>query len=106
MLKFGMPMIWRELQNHIDDCYFCLIDIASVNTKKRKSVNHQSLGTAIRHVPHSSETLSLVFEGFSSSNIEELDNANDFADMGENDNGMVTILRDYQLNRFCLTRKN
>lgn len=70
-------------------------------------MNYQSPDSSIRHVPDSSENSSSVFEGFPSSNIKEsdLDNANDFADMGEIENGMATILGDYQLNRYCLTRK-
>ena len=26
-LKFGVPMIWHERQNHYDDCYFCALDL-------------------------------------------------------------------------------
>ena len=28
-LSFGIPMVWREPTNHINDCYFCLTDIPS-----------------------------------------------------------------------------
>ena len=23
-LSFGIPMVWQEKKNHVDDCYFCL----------------------------------------------------------------------------------
>ena len=26
-LKFGVSMIWREPQNHHNDCYFCAFDL-------------------------------------------------------------------------------
>ena len=25
-MKFGIPMVWREQKNHIDDCYLCMHD--------------------------------------------------------------------------------
>jgi len=30
-LKFGIPMVWRELINHFDDCYFCILNIIGIN---------------------------------------------------------------------------
>ena len=30
-LPFGIPMVWREQQNHHDDCYFCLTNIKGFN---------------------------------------------------------------------------
>ena len=28
-LPFGIPMIWRESQDHLTDCYFCMVDTQS-----------------------------------------------------------------------------
>ena len=30
-MRFGIPMIWREPRNHVDDCYVCAINVAGVN---------------------------------------------------------------------------
>ena len=24
-LKFGIPKVWREPRNYVDDCYFCIV---------------------------------------------------------------------------------
>ena len=37
-LRFGVPMVWRELQNHHDDCYFCMVNIKGFNRYKKKEV--------------------------------------------------------------------
>ena len=26
-MGFGIPMVWREPTNHVDDCYFCSINV-------------------------------------------------------------------------------
>ena len=36
--KFGIPMIWREPPNHVDDCYFCMTNLVGYNKKKRKNI--------------------------------------------------------------------
>ena len=28
LMRFGVPMVWREHKNHHDDCYFCMVDMA------------------------------------------------------------------------------
>ena len=28
ILSFGIPMVWRALTNHVDDCYFCIVNVA------------------------------------------------------------------------------
>ncbi|CAG9792218.1 unnamed protein product [Diatraea saccharalis] len=33
-LDFGIPMIWMELKNHFDDCYFCAVDVKGYNQNK------------------------------------------------------------------------
>ncbi|GBN87961.1 hypothetical protein AVEN_65749-1 [Araneus ventricosus] len=35
-LRFGIPMIWRKPSNHIDDCYFCSLNVHGFNAKNRK----------------------------------------------------------------------
>ena len=64
-LKFGIPMVWREPQNHSDDRYFCSIDTTGLNKKNHKSKNYPCLNSAIRSVPHSNEVLIPLFSGFS-----------------------------------------
>ena len=32
-LTFGVSMIWREPQNHHNDCYFCAFDLVGVNKR-------------------------------------------------------------------------
>ena len=54
-LRHAISMIWREPQNHFNDCYFCFVSIAGLNQKKRWSVTYPSLSSAIWPVPHSNE---------------------------------------------------
>ena len=37
-LRFGVPMVWREPQNHHDDCYFCMVNIKGFNRSKKKEM--------------------------------------------------------------------
>ena len=32
-MGFGEPMVWRESTNHVDNCYFCSINVTVVNKK-------------------------------------------------------------------------
>lgn len=53
--RFGIPMMWREQQNHTTDCYFCSVDVKGFNTKNKNKISYPNLNSAIRPVPHSSE---------------------------------------------------
>lgn len=53
--RFGIPMMWREQQNHTTDCYFCSVDVRGFNTKNKTKISYPNLSSAIRPVPHSSE---------------------------------------------------
>ena len=51
-LSFGIPMVWREQQNHFDDCYFCLINLKGINKKNKHTLQYPNIQSAIRPVPH------------------------------------------------------
>ena len=52
-LRFGIPMVWREQQNHTDDCYFCSCKVTGFNKKNKKSIEYpNNIRSAIRPVPH------------------------------------------------------
>ena len=54
-MGFGIPMVWRESTNHVDDCYFCSINVTGVNKNKRKSLSYKSFLSAIQPVAHSTD---------------------------------------------------
>ncbi|GBN52705.1 hypothetical protein AVEN_65029-1 [Araneus ventricosus] len=53
--RFGIPMMWREQQNHATDSYFCSGDVRGFNTKNKKNIFYPNLSSAIRLVHYASE---------------------------------------------------
>lgn len=51
-LKFGIPMVWREPNDHVTDCYFCMNDMRRFNMHKKKDWIYPNLESAIRPVLH------------------------------------------------------
>ena len=46
-------MIWKEPQNHVDDCYFCLAQLSlGINRYKKRKVDYTDLNSAQRLLPH------------------------------------------------------
>ena len=54
-LKFGIPMVWREQTNHIDDCYFCMTNITGINRSKKKKWLYPDIDSARRPISHTAE---------------------------------------------------
>jgi hypothetical protein len=52
VLRFGIPMVWRQPINHVDDFYFCMCTLKGFNTKSEKAITYSNLPSAIRPVPH------------------------------------------------------
>ena len=50
-------MIWREPQNHINDCHFCIIEAKGFNTRNKATTVYLSLEPAIRPVHHGADIL-------------------------------------------------
>ena len=55
VFNFAVPMVWREPQNHADDCYFCVTNITGFNASSRKKIKYLNLRSAMRPVPHSDD---------------------------------------------------
>lgn len=55
--KFLTPTIWREPRNHLDDCYFCSLNINGINTKNRVKWQYPSTTCVQRPVQHSPDFL-------------------------------------------------
>ena len=63
-ISFGVPMVWREPQNHLSDCYFCAVKTTGLTSKTTSSVEYPSLPSAIQLVPHTDELPIPTFHGF------------------------------------------
>ena len=50
-LPFGVPMVWREPKDHLNDCYFCMVNLKGIEKKNRQSISYPSIPSAIRPVP-------------------------------------------------------
>ena len=109
-LTFGVPMVWREPKNHVDDCYFCLVCVSGCG--KHKMVTYPNIPSAIRPIPHSDEIPIPVFNAFedvkrdeSSSETNELDSEYEDIDTDANEPQLFTqnelndLIRDLALSK-------
>ncbi|CAN2390602.1 hypothetical protein PRIEUP_LOCUS639 [Pristimantis euphronides] len=48
-------MVWREQENHTDDCYFCSCDVKGYNSKWKYSISYPNLHSAISPIPHGTD---------------------------------------------------
>ena len=51
-MPFAIPMVWREPQNHVNDCYFCMVKIQGHNAKSKKDIQYPNIPSALRPVTH------------------------------------------------------
>lgn len=53
-MPFAIARVWREPKNHLNDCYFCSVDITKYRKAKgRLALNYPSMPSSIAPVPHS-----------------------------------------------------
>jgi hypothetical protein len=52
--KYQTPMIWREPTNHIDDCYFCVVDVNGINKTNRSKWRYPNVNSVTKPVLYSS----------------------------------------------------
>ena len=60
-MRFGVPMLWREPKNHLEDCYFCMVHMTGWNQRKKKDWYYPDTESARRPVLHCSEVPVPVF---------------------------------------------
>jgi hypothetical protein len=51
-LAFGRPMIWRDQQDHDNDCYFCGTNTLGFSFKRRRSINYAKVNSVTFPVNH------------------------------------------------------
>ena len=54
-------MVWREPKNHVDDCYFCLVNVKGFNKKNKQHLQYPNIHFAIRPIPHSDKVPVPIF---------------------------------------------
>ena len=63
-IKFGVPMVWREPKNHLNDCYFCLISVKRFNKKNKKHLQYPNIHSAMGPIPDSDKVPVPTFSKF------------------------------------------
>ena len=52
-MPFAIPRTWREPTNHLNDCYFCMVDVSHYRkSKDKRSIVYPSIPSSIAPVPH------------------------------------------------------
>lgn len=70
-MKFGVPRIWREPQNHVNDCFFCIVNLSHLKkTKNRSSIIYPDVPSSRAPTPHS-ESLPIPLYMSSTSELNE-----------------------------------
>ena len=52
VMSFAVPRVWKEPQNHHDDCYFCMINISKYRKVRGRAMTYPSILSSIALVPH------------------------------------------------------
>ena len=51
-MPFVEPVIWREQQDHLTDCYFCLTKLKGFSIKIRHQIEYANVKSVSKTVPH------------------------------------------------------
>ena len=57
-MLIAIPRIWWEPTNHLNDCYFCMVDVSHYRkSKDKRSIVYPSIPSSIAPVPHCEDLL-------------------------------------------------
>jgi hypothetical protein len=51
-MPFAVEMVWRELQDHLHDCYFCMIKINGFSRFSKHKIEYLNITSHLRSVHH------------------------------------------------------
>jgi hypothetical protein len=51
-MTFSVPMKWRELKNHVNDCYFCCDSVSDILAIYKLRLVYPNLNSVMRQIPH------------------------------------------------------
>ena len=51
-MAVGKPIVWREMKDHITDCYFCMTNLKGINRKNKHHVQQSDVPSATKPVAH------------------------------------------------------
>ena len=76
---FAVPRIWRELANHLNDCYFCMVHVCGYKkAKDKKKLVYLNIPSSIAPVPHDEHMPIPVPPTTDKVNMEISDKNNDY----------------------------
>jgi len=55
-MRFAIPRVWREPSNHVDDCFYCMVDITTYKKPTdRPKLVYPDIPSSIAPVSHSDQ---------------------------------------------------
>ena len=93
-LEFGVPMVRREPKNHVDDCYFCLVNVKGFNKKDKQYLQYPNIHSAMRPIPHNNEVPVPTFNKFPDINVDQLKFSTSFPNSNNDDDEKENIAQE------------
>ena len=105
-LKSAVPVVWRESTNHVEDCYFGLVNIKGFNKKNNQHFQYPNIQSAMRPIPNSDEVPVTTFTKFRDIDEDQL-RSSTFLSNSDDDEKQDIVTRHGMLTEFlCIVSLN